>query len=215
MLNLSGIFGKFFSGCEDDPSVDPVVAAVANLALDQVAPEMINVATWFVCWWSCRERIVWRIRTETASQLSQTGLYFLPETPPASWRGNAVVIESENVRLPLADEYCPIMACRTVAPTTGKLRYYFVCLDLQGARFLFLQIEGRLPSVRFVTPRPFQKQDKADRRSSQLSHIRGIWSDHQSSFILRRFQRLSGSTGSIFIRRSLKRPFCWILQTHS
>ncbi len=137
MPYLSDIFVKFFSGYEDDPSVDPVVAGVANLSPKHISYEMINLATGFVCWWRCRERIVWRIGGETARYLSRAGLYFFPETPPASWRGDAIVIESESRNHALVGKYYSVMAYRIVAPTTGKPRYYFVCLDSKGRAFCF------------------------------------------------------------------------------
>ena len=137
MLSIFDIFRKFSSNYEDDPSDDPVAAAALKLVPGNLQLEMMNLATGFICWWRCRERTIWRIRPETAGYLSNVGLYFLPEYPPPSWKGNAIVVESENKGQALFDRYFSVMAYRTVSPSTDDLRYYFVCLDLDGGLFNF------------------------------------------------------------------------------
>ena len=137
MKSISNIFVEYFTPYEDQPSVDPVQAAATHFIPKPGVPELVNIAAGFVCWLRCRERTVWRMRPETADYLSRVGLYFLPEKPPPSWKGNAIVLESENKSQALHERYFSTLAYHTVAPSTGKPRYYFVCLDVDGGLYNF------------------------------------------------------------------------------
>lgn len=157
MKSLSNIFVEYFTPYEDNSAVDPITAAATKLIPKTGIPEMVNIATGFVCWWRCRERTIWRIRPETADYLSRVGIYFLPEKPPASWTGNAIVLESENKSRPLYDRYFSVMAYRAVAPSTGKPRYYFVSLDIDGGFYNFsIQADlGKIDAGKDILEMPF------------------------------------------------------------
>jgi len=101
MKRISNLFGEFVNLVQTLQLPEKPIAAgswiVGHSKYDfQSTPILSNMATGFVLWWRSTKRLVWRINPETANILRTVNLGFIPETPPESWSGQAMVIEAVN-----------------------------------------------------------------------------------------------------------------------
>jgi hypothetical protein len=132
LLRISDFFKKMADVYEDRPEYPPVFAAgdlVMKMPENYRLQETVNIAAGFVCWWRTRpaDRAVWRITEPTAAYLASVGLGFVPEHPPASWSGAAIVAEAAGDHNLFGDAFS-VMAYRVHAPSKGEDRYFFVML---------------------------------------------------------------------------------------
>ncbi|PKN66272.1 MAG: hypothetical protein CVU57_06270 [Deltaproteobacteria bacterium HGW-Deltaproteobacteria-15] len=135
-VSISDLFRDFASDYKDDPRETPVVAGANMAARKSDDSTFVNLCTAFVAWWRAKRRVIWRVKPDTAAYLRTVGLHFVPEKPPESWSGDAIVIESTDKRIPLFDDVFSVAAYRTEAVTTGKDRYFFVTLTTTGGAFV-------------------------------------------------------------------------------
>jgi len=100
----------------------------------QEAPAFVNIGAAFVLWRQAPERRVWRVTPETAAYLRGVGLSFLPELPPKSWSGAAILIESTD-QSALFDDVFSVCAYQC-ADSQGQPRYFIVGLRTPDGTFV-------------------------------------------------------------------------------
>ena len=134
MKRISNLFGEFVNLVQTLQLPEKPIAAgswiVGHSKYDfQSTPILSNMATGFVLWWRSTKRLVWRINPETSNILRTVNLGFIPETPPESWSGQAMVIEAVNGVL-FRDVFS-MMAYKVMA-NAGHERYFLCMLGLDG-----------------------------------------------------------------------------------
>lgn len=137
MRSVSDIFRELHSGkCPPDHH-SPAAVAGAQIAAAtyggrvlSVCPAIVNIGACYHLWRRTRSRTIWRVAQPTGEYLSGVGLSFLPEIPPESWGGDAIVIESAS-RGAIVGHYFSVFAY-FCPDRSGQLRYYFGGLDLDG-----------------------------------------------------------------------------------
>ncbi len=174
LLRISDFFKTMAGVIEDRPQLQPpnmALEILKKLPQNYQSQEMVNIGAGFVCWWRARpaQRFVWRIMEPTATYLATVGLGFIPEHPPGSWSGNAILAEA-------AGEHClfrnvfSVMAYRTAAVTRDEDRYFFVMLKRpDGIRIFSIKAEaGNLAEDRLLDA-PMLRTDIFD--------LKGEWNE--------------------------------------
>lgn len=141
MLTLSGELSRLRKHSAWPEAMDlgrdnPVLAGAAVAA--QIAPEWgaagVNLGALAALWWNSPQRVIWRVRPETAEQVRGTGMNFVPQEPPPVWGAGAIIIESQDGRAPLV-EGVHALGCYHLAAQRGDkgLRYWLVALLDDGS----------------------------------------------------------------------------------
>lgn len=133
-----GVFRKIAFGF-DAPGAAETMLIVADLCnragfSHMRHSGMKNIAAGYVLWQTAPERSVIRVREETARHLASVRLGFIPETPPASWSGNAFLLEATHGCL--MDDIASILAYR-MPDQNGVMRFWFVSLLKPDGIFVF------------------------------------------------------------------------------
>lgn len=143
MKKLSDLFRSFaqdYGVIRDSIDSGDSRKSLTALALQRLKPGappvMLNIMGLLVSWWPIKKRHVYRITPESAEFLRRVNLSFIPEKPPESWCGEAIVLESTTSK-PIVENYFSVGAYRMQAMTSDEVRYYFVCLDKSGGATSF------------------------------------------------------------------------------
>lgn len=131
------------------PEIHPAVAG-ALLSLDRpdLGPTLVNVGALSATWWRTTRRTVWQVSPATAAVVRDVGLGFLPEAPPVSWGGPAILVEGRGGAELVAGVhslgcyYAPrVGALDPARPesmlATGPGWWWIVALDLEGGAHVY------------------------------------------------------------------------------
>jgi len=83
-VSISDLFRDLASDYKDDPGVPPAVAGAYLAARKSSDSTFVNLCAAFVAWWRAKNRVIWRVKPDTAAYLRTVGLHFVPEKPPES-----------------------------------------------------------------------------------------------------------------------------------
>jgi hypothetical protein len=97
----------------------------------------INLGALLSVWWQS-PRTVWVVGPATAKTVRDVGLAFVPETPPPSWGGQALIVESQQrERAALVEDVFAAGIYVSTHLQTGRPWYWVFCLDTAGGADVF------------------------------------------------------------------------------
>ncbi len=116
---------------EPEDYLDPVGSSVKILEKLGYEPDdwhvMVNFVVPHLIWWQSHNRTMWRITQETADYLKKVNLSFIPETPPPTWTGGSILLESRSFNQPFLHDIFSLV-CYHTKDSKGKEKYFFAYL---------------------------------------------------------------------------------------
>lgn len=194
MISISNLYSKF----RKSPSLEAALTQTPQFGAGQLMVDcgyghmaqtsMVNIAASFLQWWRGKNRTVWRVTPETAKHIQKVSLSFIPETPPSTWSGDTIVIESLRPDQPFIHDVFSLTAYRT-KDMNDKYRYFFTSLSYPDGASAFsiscdlfkinksLAVDGSIFGVGFINDTELDLQGSMphDKREFAFDIIRFVF----------------------------------------